>query len=62
MVQMAYRMKYCGWTLEQATTEISTHFGLRAVNKGPDYRHMTEYYRDRVLPSRLAHASSPPPR
>jgi protein tyrosine/serine phosphatase len=59
MVQMAYRMRYCGWSLEQATAEISKHFGLVAVNHGPDYRHMTDYYRDYVLPSRQAQASRP---
>lgn len=58
MVQMAYRMRYCGWTLEQATDEISKHFGLVAVNHGPDYRHMTDYYRDFVLPTRQAQAAA----
>jgi hypothetical protein len=52
MVQIAYRTLYCGWTLEQATTEIARTFGLREVNHGPDYRHMAEFYRTRVLPRR----------
>ncbi len=52
MVQMAYRMKYCGWTLDEATDEISRTFGLRAVNKGPDYRHMTRFYHERILKRR----------
>jgi protein-tyrosine phosphatase len=58
MVQMAYRMLYCGWTLEQATDEISRTFGLVAVNHGPDYRHMTQFYEQRVLPRRQAQAAS----
>lgn len=52
MVQMAYRMLHCGWTLDEATDEISRNFGLRAVNKGPDYRHMTRFYEERVLKKR----------
>ena len=52
MVQMAYRTKYCGWTLEQATAEISRTFGLIEVNHGPDYRHMQSFYVERVLPFR----------
>jgi protein-tyrosine phosphatase len=49
MVQIAYRTKYCGWTLEQATEEIRRTFGLVEVNHGPDYRHMQLFYADRVL-------------
>ena len=52
MVQMAYRMRHCGWTLDQATREISETFGLVEVSKGPDYRHMQAFYRDRILPGR----------
>ncbi len=52
MVQMAYRMLYCGWTLEQATDEIARTFGLSEVDKGPDYRSMARVYRERVLPRR----------
>jgi hypothetical protein len=52
MVQMAYRSLHCGWTLEQATDEISRTFGLREVNHGPDYRLMADFYQERVLPSR----------
>ena len=40
MVQMAYRTKYCGWTLEEATDEIARTFGLIEVAHGPDYRHV----------------------
>jgi hypothetical protein len=58
MAQMAYRMLHCGWTLEQAQDEIARTFGLRAVNKGPDYRHMTRFYAERVLPRRQAQATS----
>ena len=52
MVQIAYRTLYCGWTLDQATDEIARTFGLRAVNHGPDYRWMTMFYNERVLPRR----------
>jgi hypothetical protein len=52
MVQMAYRTKYCGWTLEQATEEISRTFGLVEVAHGPDYRHMQSFYIEKVLPFR----------
>jgi protein tyrosine/serine phosphatase len=44
MVQIAYRTKYCGWTLEQAAAEIEKSVGLVKVNHGPDYRHMVSYY------------------
>jgi protein tyrosine phosphatase (PTP) superfamily phosphohydrolase (DUF442 family) len=53
MVQIAYRTLYCGWTLEQATDEVARTFGLKRVDKGPDYRHMAAFYRERVLPRRL---------
>lgn len=56
MVQMAYRMIYCGWTLEQAEKEIADSFGLQEVSHGPDYRHMHEFYTQRVLPRRAAQA------
>lgn len=52
MVQIAYRTKYCGWTLKQATDEISRTFGLIEVDHGPDYRHMQSFYNERVLPFR----------
>ena len=59
MVQMAYRMMYCGWTLEQATDEIDRNFGLVEASRGPDYRHMEEFYRDRVLPRRMVDQARP---
>jgi hypothetical protein len=52
MAQIAYRTKYCGWTLDQATDEIAKTVGLVRVTHGPDYRHMVDYYRTRVLPKR----------
>lgn len=52
MVQIAYRTLYCGWTLDQATEEISRTFGLIKVDHGPDYRHMKLFYEARVLPKR----------
>lgn len=58
MAQMAYRMLYCGWTLDQAEAEIASTFGLKEVNHGPDYRHMRSFYTERVLPKR-SKASSP---
>lgn len=59
MVQIAYRTKYCGWTLDEATEEISRNFGLKAVTHGPDYRHMQSFYTERVLPFRRDVAASP---
>ena len=56
MVQIAYRTKHCGWTLEQATDEVSRTFGLVEVTRGPDYRRMTAFYQQRVLPRRRAAA------
>ncbi|WP_422929770.1 tyrosine protein phosphatase [Singulisphaera sp. PoT] len=66
MVQMAYRTKYCGWSLEQSADEISRTFGLVKVSKGPDYRHMESFYVERVLPYReslqkSAPGATPPP-
>jgi hypothetical protein len=61
MVQMAYRMLYRGWTLEQASDEIERTFGLVEASRGPDYRHMEEFYRDRVLPRRLVVRPGPSP-
>jgi protein tyrosine phosphatase (PTP) superfamily phosphohydrolase (DUF442 family) len=59
MVQIAYRTKYCGWTLEQATAEIARTFGLVKVAHGPDFRHMDWFYQHRVLPDRLGQAKRP---
>jgi protein-tyrosine phosphatase len=58
MVQIAYRTLYCGWTLDQATDEISRTFGLVEVSHGPDYRHMKAFYEERVLPTRSAQAAA----
>jgi protein tyrosine phosphatase (PTP) superfamily phosphohydrolase (DUF442 family) len=52
MAQIAYRTKYCGWTLDQATDEVAKTVGLVKVTHGPDYRHMVDYYNSRVLPFR----------
>ncbi len=52
MVQIAYRTKYCGWTLAEAAAEIDRSVGLVKVNHGPDYRHMVSFYENRVLPFR----------
>jgi protein-tyrosine phosphatase len=58
MVQIAYRTKYCGWTLTRAAEEIERSVGLTKVNHGPDYRHMESYYQNRVLPLRLHSSAS----
>jgi hypothetical protein len=58
MVQMAYRTKYCGWTLEEATEEIAHSYGLIEVSHGPDYRHVERFYRERVLPNRGPQAAA----
>ena len=58
MAQMAYRMLYSGWTLDQATAEIAETFGLKRVDHGPDYTHMAKFYRERVLPKRAARAEA----
>jgi hypothetical protein len=59
MAQIAYRTKYCGWTLDQATDEIAHTVGLVKVTHGPDYRHMVNYYHTRVLPARGTERSEP---
>jgi hypothetical protein len=63
MVQIAYRTKYCGWTLEQAAAEVDRSVGLVTVSHGPDYRHMVSFYQSRVLPLRRQQSrATPPPR
>ncbi len=61
MVQMAYRMLYCGYSLEQASDEIDRDFGLVEASRGPDYRHMEGFYRERVLPRRMVSGANPAP-
>ena len=65
MAQIAYRTKFCGWTLDQATDEIAGTVGLVKVTHGPDYRRMVDYYNTRVLPMREggqnAHDHNQPP-
>jgi hypothetical protein len=58
---MAYRMVACGWTLDQAQAEIARDFGLVLVDHGPDYRHMAQFYTERVLPARERQAQSTSP-
>jgi protein-tyrosine phosphatase len=60
MVQIAYRTKFCGWTLAQAAAEIDRTVGLVKVNHGPDYRHMVSFYENRVLPLRERHSQATP--
>jgi hypothetical protein len=57
MVQIAYRTRFCGWTLDQATDEVARTVGLVKVTHGPDYRHMVDYYNTRVLPARGAEST-----
>jgi hypothetical protein len=52
MAQIAYRTKYCGWSLARAADEVDRSVGLVAVSHGPDYRHMVSFYESRVLPLR----------
>jgi protein tyrosine/serine phosphatase len=58
MAQIAYRTKYCGWTLDRAAEEVDRSVGLIKVSHGPDYRHMVSFYESRVLPMRREHSSS----
>jgi hypothetical protein len=60
MAQIAYRTKFCGWTLDQATDEVAQTVGLVMVTHGPDYRHMVDYYNHRVLPFRASTKSEAP--
>jgi protein tyrosine/serine phosphatase len=59
MAQIAYRTKYCGWTLDEATDEVARTIGLVKVTHGPDYRHMVDYYNTRVLPLRNRGEAAP---
>jgi hypothetical protein len=52
MAQIAYRTRYCGWTLDRAAEEVDRSVGLVKVSHGPDYRHMVSFYESRVLPMR----------
>jgi protein-tyrosine phosphatase len=58
MVHMAYRMLHCGDSLDEAEAEIARQFGLKRVDKGPDYRHMRGFYESRVLPRRAAQSQA----
>ncbi|HWE38170.1 MAG TPA: dual specificity protein phosphatase family protein [Isosphaeraceae bacterium] len=59
LVQMAFRMRYCGWSLDQALDEIRRTTGLIEVKhgRGVDYRSMGDFYRDRILSRRTTAAS-----
>ncbi len=59
MVQIAYRTRFCGWTLEQANAEINRQFGLIRATHGPDYRYMARYYQERILPLRESEKKAP---
>jgi protein tyrosine phosphatase (PTP) superfamily phosphohydrolase (DUF442 family) len=61
MVQIAFRLKHSGWSLEKATAEIAQNFGLREVDRGPDYRLMSQYFAQRIAPARAKTAASGPP-
>ena len=48
MVQIAYRVRHCGWTLDRAMQEIDQSFGLVQTKQGADYRFMEQYVRNHL--------------
>ena len=54
MVQVAYRLKYSGWNINQALAEIHDRLGIRELDQGADRDRLVSYYRERILPARLA--------
>ena len=50
-VVAAYRMRHCGWTLEQALEE-SERFGWSLREKPELCAHLQRYYEERILPQR----------
>jgi hypothetical protein len=49
----AYRMRRCGWTLEQAIQELE-QFGFDRHADRELYDHLAAYWRDHVLTTRPA--------
>lgn len=47
----AYRMRRCGWTLEQALAELE-HYGLDPARQAKLRGHLERYWRERILPRR----------
>jgi len=41
----AYRMRDCGWTLDQALKEVEDHYGLNREKEAVLVRHLTDYAR-----------------
>ena len=62
MVQIAYRTGECGWTLDRANDEVARTLDSVRPSQGPDYGYMAKFYRDRVLPRRLADQDARPGR
>lgn len=52
MVQVAYRLRHSGWTVDQALAEIHDRLKIRDLDQGADRERLVAYYRDRILPSR----------
>ena len=57
MAQVAYRLKYSGWDLDQAFAELHDRLGIHDLDQGADHDRLVAYYRDRILPARLAAAA-----
>lgn len=58
LAQVAYRTLYDGWSLERALAEIEDQIGLVKVDKAVDYRYMTTFYNEHVLPRRRAETAA----
>ena len=54
MAQVAYRMKYCGWDLDECLAELRDRLGIHDLDRGADHDRLVAYYHDRILPARLA--------
>lgn len=54
----AYRMRHCGWTLDQALAELEQRFGLDRTRNARLVTHLTRYWNERVAPTRQAASSA----
>jgi protein-tyrosine phosphatase len=55
----AYRMRHCGWTLEQTLAELEEKYGLDRTAEAALVEHLEKYWRERIAPSRANSQNAP---
>lgn len=55
----AYRMRHCGWTIDQALSELDEKYELDRRQEAKLIEHLRRYYAERILPKRASTQTAP---